>query len=154
MANDEKRTPFNSRFKKIGDSDYRFDVWYKVSDKSKIPFGWHVKQEEIDKCENILFAFDFYKSDYLNEFKLEVMFFMDSREYGCGGYVSSVPEIGFDEDLQKHFEELLQRSADKIKGWGLEVNKEKLLETIQDLENQKRDIDRSIVAMKQVLENS
>lgn len=39
MANDEKATLTNTAFKQIGDSDYRFDVWYKVSDKSKIPFG-------------------------------------------------------------------------------------------------------------------
>lgn len=154
MANDEKLTPFNSRFKKIGDSDYRFDVWYKVSDKSKIPFGWHVKQEEIDKCENILFAFDLCKNEYFREYTIEILFFADSREYGCGGHVLSIPKISFDDDLQKHYKELLQGSIDRIKGWGLEINKEKLLETIQDLENQKRDLDRSIVVMKQLLENS
>jgi len=147
-------SPFKFKLAKIGDSDYRFDVWYKVSDKGKIPFGFHVEEEEIEKCENILFTFDVCKNPYFREYEIEVIFFIDSREYGCGGHVLSISKISFDEDIQKRFEELLQRSADKIKDWGLEVNKEKLIESIQDFENQKRDLDRSIDTVKQILENS
>lgn len=152
MQSDEKVNPFKvPTFAKIGNSDYRFDIWYKVSDKSKIPFGSHVDEDEIEKCENILFTFDVCKNPYFREYKIEVLFFIDSREYGCGGHVLGIPKIGFDEDLRKRFEELLQRSADKIKDWGLEVNKEKLTGCIQTYENQKRDLDHLIDTVKHIL---
>ena len=152
MQNGEKVNPFKvPTFAKIGNSDYRFDIWYKVSDKSKIPFGSHVDEEEIEKCENVLFTYDFTKNEYFQEYIIEVLFFIDSRKYGCGGHVLAIPKISFDEDLQKRFEELLQRSADKIKDWGLEVNKEKLTKHIQTFENQKRDLDRSIDTIKHIL---
>lgn len=152
MQSDEKVNPFKvPTFAKIGNSDYRFDIWYKVSDKSKIPFGWHVKQEEIEKCENILFAYDFCKNEVFREWDMDVIFFIDSREYGCGGHVFCIPKISFDEDLWKRFEELLQKSADKIKDWGLEVNKEKLTGRIQTYENQKRDLDHLIDTVKHIL---
>lgn len=151
MYSDEKKDLFNLNLVKIGDSDCRFNVWYKLSDRSKIPFGNHVKPEEIEECKNILFVFDFYESDFHKEYELEVMFFMDSREYGCGGCVSRIPEIGFDENLQEKLKELMQKTADKIKSWGLEVNKEKLIEQIQDFENQKREIDCSINTLKEML---
>lgn len=152
MQNDEKISPFKvPTFAKIGNSDYRFDIWYKVSDKSKIPFGSHVEEEEIEKCENVLFTYDFTKNDYFQEYEIEVLFFIDSKEYGCGGNVFCIPKIGSDEDLQKRFEELLQNSADKIKDWGLEVNKEKLTECTQTFEDQKRDLDHLIDTAKHIL---
>lgn len=152
MQNDEKVNPFKvPTFAKIGNSDYRFDIWYKVSDKSKIPFGSHVVEEEIEKCENVLFTYDFTKNEYFQEYTIKVLFFIDSKEYGYGGHVLGIPKIGFDEDLRKRFEELLQRSADKIKDWGLEVNKEKLTGRIQTYENQKRDLDHLIDTVKHIL---
>lgn len=155
MQNDEKKlNPFKLKLAKIGDSDYRFDVWYKVSDKSKIPFGYHVEEEEIEKCENILFAFDLCKNMYFREYEIEILFFIDSREYGCGGHVSSISKISFAEDLQKKFKELSQKAVEKIETWGLEINKDKLIEQIQDLKNQKKDIDCSIGTLKQMLEES
>lgn len=154
MPNDIGNISLNKlKLTKIGDSDYRFDVWYKVSDKSKIPFGWHVKQEEIEKCENILFTYDFCKDEVFRKWDMDVIFFMDSREYGCGGHVFHFPKIPFGEDLWGKFVELLQKSADVIKNWGLELNKEKLIESIQKFEDQKKEIDCSISTLKQMLEN-
>lgn len=152
MQNDEKVNPFKvPTFAKIGNSDYRFDIWYKVSDKSKISFGSHVDEEEIEKCENILFTYDFCKNEVFREWDMDVIFFMDSREYGCGGHVFHLPKIPFGEDLWGKFVELLQKSADVIKNWGLELNKEKLTKQIQTFENQKRDLDHLIDTVNHIL---
>lgn len=121
------------KYEKIGDTNIRTNIWYKVKNENLIPFGNHVKEEEKEKCSSIKIIFDIDK--YFDEYDLSFQFFIDSREYGIGGNLYEIKDIE-EQNLPKAYETLIKETAKIIKTLELKVDKDKLNNEINDLEDE------------------
>lgn len=135
----------HSKYEKIGDTNIRTNIWYKVKNKHLIPFGNHVKEEEKEKCISIKIIFD--NDKYFDEYNLSFQFFIDSRMYGIGGELYKVEYIE-EQNLTEAYETLIKETAKIIKTLGLEIDKDKLNNEINDLESKIKEQQEEIKFLK------
>lgn len=128
------------KYTKIGGTNFRTNIWYKVKNKDKIPFGNHVPQEEKDKCTSIKIIFTCDKDiSFWNRvdtvYSLAFIFFIDSRKFGLGGYICLKDEIE-EADVQKEYKKVLRKTVKIIKALGLKIDKQKMNKKVKELQNE------------------
>jgi len=128
---------------KIGDTNIRTNIWYKVNKKENLPFGNHVEEVEKEKCTAINIHFDLYKNNVFNTYTIDFEFFIDSRECGIGGYLYNLSNIKY-VNIQKEYKKAVEETSKIIKTLDLNLDVKSMDNKINGLKDKIKQLEKEI----------